>query len=766
MTNYPFCVTNFDSPLRFLGKKFCCSDYFVYFCIIIKPKRMTIRQRFYLLTASLLMYLSVYPQIDSKLTYRRYTTQDGLPQLQAERLWQDSRGYIYIGTLSGFVRYDGREFTPFLKGRRENIVGFTEYGGQVRALGFRRQWIVGWDEVEMKPVDASGQWLLNNFNGGSLPDGYFILEDEKEENRRLCLLTAWGFIPVARGVLLDQMTPDRKLYKDSSLLYVPTAQGLYRVAHNRAVRLTVKRDVFTLLRTADGLLAFASDGIYIVGSRELTMKTPFAFESTSYGLVVRQQANGHLVIADEHSVYDYDGEQVRQIATGINLIKDLLVDRWDRLWVATYEGLYCYFNRNFTSHQLTDRNDIIRAIGVDAEDRLVMGTLNGKLLIDGRVVENHPARYFAPCTVTVGGRVYLIGDGGVLCGDSASHWLRLPRERYKFVAQAGRRLVVGSHQCIAAYDPQTDALDTLATNIPYPWCAALDASGHLWVGGTFGLYADGQKTGYRQQLIVTAMERDAQGNIIFASKDSLFLIRNGVVESLPMPALSGHEVRSLHISPKGFLVVAVIDGLFVSRIGQDYTLSDVRFFNHTNGFTTLEPQMATIAETADGTVWLAGIEETTSFRPADLLAYDEHDTYIKPSLRWWQHWWVWVAGLVLLALAVWAATRRYEMQRNRRRIFRLQREKLQREEQIEAIRQKAIEKMNSKLAKDIVKMTEKKYEQRITLRTARGTIIVDVKDIAYFKGDGNYSQIVTFQSQNTVLMGLGALEKLFMPSTA
>mgnify|MGYP002627097157 CR=1 FL=1 len=91
------------------------------------------------------MYLSVYPQIDSKLTYRRYTTQDGLPQLQVERLWQDSRGYIYIGTLSGFIRYDGREFTPFLKGRRENIVGFTEYGGQVRALGFRRQWIVGWD---------------------------------------------------------------------------------------------------------------------------------------------------------------------------------------------------------------------------------------------------------------------------------------------------------------------------------------------------------------------------------------------------------------------------------------------------------------------------------------------------------------------------------------------------------------------------------------------------------------------------------------------
>ena len=65
------------------------------------------------------------PSIESRLTYRRYITQDGLPQMQTERLWQDSRGYIYIGTLSGFVRFDGRAFTPFLKGRRLNIVGFS-----------------------------------------------------------------------------------------------------------------------------------------------------------------------------------------------------------------------------------------------------------------------------------------------------------------------------------------------------------------------------------------------------------------------------------------------------------------------------------------------------------------------------------------------------------------------------------------------------------------------------------------------------------------
>lgn len=57
--------------------------------------------------------LAQEPLLKSELSYRRYTTLDGMPQMQVETVWQDSRGYIYIGTLSGFVRYDGLSFTPF-----------------------------------------------------------------------------------------------------------------------------------------------------------------------------------------------------------------------------------------------------------------------------------------------------------------------------------------------------------------------------------------------------------------------------------------------------------------------------------------------------------------------------------------------------------------------------------------------------------------------------------------------------------------------------
>lgn len=731
--------------------------------------------------------LTMQAQVESHLTYRRYVTQDGLPQMQTERLWQDSRGYIYIGTLSGFVRYDGRTFTPFLKGKRMNIVGFAEVDDEVRALGFFRQWTVGYDDLADRPLDPSGHWLLNNLNAGSLPNGYVLMEDSLEAHRRLCRMTKQGFQPLLTHELLDEMTPDRKLYFDptSGEATIPLQKGLYRVGKGgKAVRLYDRADVYTLLHTNAALLAFASDGIYAVGKDSLRRLVTADWSAASYGLTVRVLRSGALVVADEHSVYVCDGGVVRPVISGINLIRDVLVDRWNRLWVATYQGVYCFFNRCFTNHSLTDASDIVRAVAVDGQGRLLMGTLNGKVLVDSLLVDANEEQFYAPSAVRLGSDVFMAGNGDVACistradGSAALRWLGLPRDRYQFVATAWGKVVVGSRTGVFAYNPATSSLDTLTTEILHPWCAAQGADGRLWVGSSSGLFCISKtrqvskKTYQNQKLIITTLEADRQGHIFFASADSLFTVSEGRVEALngQMPALSGHEIRSLHVSPRGYLVVAVIDGLFVCKMSrgeaekhQVCELNDVRFFNHLNGFTMTEPLKAMMAESGDGTVWLPGIEQMTSFRPEELLSYDEEDTYIAPPLRWWQHWWVWLTAVLLLTMLVWAGTRWYEKRRNQRRLIRLQREKLQREEQIEAIRQKAIAAATGELAKDIVRMTERDAEQRLTLRTASGTLVVEVKDIAFFKADGNYSQIVTFHTTDTVLNGLGALEKMLSP---
>lgn len=716
------------------------------------------------------MSITAQAQIQSKLSFHRYTTQDGLPQMQTERVWQDTRGYIYIGTLSGFVRFDGHGFTPFLKGRRENIVGFVEVGG-VRALGFRRQWLTDDDGVEMRLIDPAGHWLLNNFNAGSLPDGYVLLEDEREEQRRLCKVTEEGFLPVLTGALLDSMTYDRKLTIDTTGIYVPTEGGLYRVNGRKAVRLTAKGDVFTLFRAGTELLAFAADGIYLVTANGLHLKTAYHFEAPDYGLTVRRLAGERLVISDSHTLYEYDGRHVNRLADGFKLVKDVLVDRWGRLWVATYEGLFCFFNRSFTIHRLTDTDDIVRAIGVMEGDKLVMGSLNGKLIADGMLVNDGGGKaFFGPCATTIDGGVYMVGNGDVMRYDGTLTCLGLPHDRYQFVAEAGGRLIVGSRNSISSYDPVTEVIDTLSTEVPHPWCAAADNSGMLWVGSSFGLYRiAGDRTtvkvDYQQKLVITTMDRTPQGDILFASADSLFRIHEGEIIPLnsQVPELAGHEVRSIHVSPKGFLVVAVIEGLFICRLSQDGQLSNCRYFDHTNGFIALEPLKATMAETADGTVWLAGVEEMTSLRPAELLSFPQGDTYIMPPLRWWQHWWVWLMALVLLFSLIWLAAKSYERRKSRREVVHLAGEKLKKEKQLDVIRRKAIAASGNELAKDIIRLTEKPENTRIVIETSHGKAVFDTIDIAYFKADGNYTRMVTFKSSETLLIGLGRLARTLDP---
>lgn len=47
-----------------------------------------------------------------------YTTHDGLPQIQVMAVHQDKTGYIWAGTKSGLVKFNGESFEHFLTKKR------------------------------------------------------------------------------------------------------------------------------------------------------------------------------------------------------------------------------------------------------------------------------------------------------------------------------------------------------------------------------------------------------------------------------------------------------------------------------------------------------------------------------------------------------------------------------------------------------------------------------------------------------------------------
>ena len=641
--------------------------------------------------------------VDSCLSFRRFTTQDGLPQMQTETIFQDSKGYIYIGTLSGFVRYDGREFTPFLKGHRENIVSFAEPDEGVRALGFRRQWMNAGQQLEQLWIDPERKLLLNNFNSPDFPKNVLMMEDEREQNRGVYRMGNNQLKLLFKNDVLDQMTPDRKAFIQGNRCLVPTPQGLYEVtmeSPSATKLLTTKPDVYSFAMLNGTSTVFASDGIYTLEGDSLRQSLAFSFPEADYGLFVRQDSQRTVYIADAHSLYIYDGIRVQRISSGFNLIKSLFIDSWDRIWLATYQGVYCFFHADFMNYRLTDTNDIVRAVAADADGHLVCGTLNGKILIDGKAVSVMPGNYYQPSAAVVGNAVYLVGNGDVAKVEGSSvSWLKLPSEPYKFITKAGDDLIVGSRSQIISYHTADQTFDTLTTVIRQPWCAACDHEGTIWIGETEGLFSVNvkkvtKKTDYPQKLTVTTMTSDHQGYVYFASADSLFIIRNGVVSEMnsQIPQLATHEIRSLYMSDRGCLMVATIDGLLVAKTDSSCRVKDVCWFDHLNGFTVMEPQQAMMAETSDGRVWLAGLEELCSFSPETLLESNRQSTVIQEpeQLKWWQRWWVLTLGILVIGAVTWSITRQIEKHRTNKAIRQLKREKKLKELQLTAIRLKSI----------------------------------------------------------------------------
>lgn len=568
--------------------------------------------------------------VTSEYACRHYTTLDGLPQMLTECIYQDKRGYIWIGTLAGFVRYDGFEFVPYLKGGRpENIVGFHEDARGVTALGFRRRHLAGkGGQTDTRPLDDRGL-LLNNFNSSALPPGYLLLENEQEEEREICRFTDDRTETVLRSPLLDEMDACRRVFADTAngTFYIPTAERTYRLkADGTALPALLVPQGYTLLRTDSTLYLFAADGVYRCHGASAQRVTPFRFTAPDYGVEACADRKGNIYLHDAHSLYRFNPgtRKVEQLVDGINLIRQMFIDREGNIWLATYQGVYNFFQLNFMNHTLNDRNDILRAIDTAPGGLLTVGTLNGKLLGGPAARELRPMPYprskdnfFHPYAARIGRTAYLLGSGGVLaCEDNRRQWLDLPMLDYRFLSAHGDSLLVATRQELFVTD-RRGRIRSTHKGLRGIFCACPDGYGNLYVGTAYGpvrIHGNEQTAIHQpdEGIPCTAMTATPQGEILLASGEKLYTVRN---DSAILLQHYGSPIRSICQTSDDYLIVAVVNGLYIT----ENQLLQTMFFNRYNGFTGIEPLIAHIAESDDGTVWVPCVGQTVSFRPRDLV---------------------------------------------------------------------------------------------------------------------------------------------------
>lgn len=116
------------------------------------------------------------PLLKSEYSYRRYTSHDGLHHLLTNTVSQDQSVFLWIGTMKGFARFDGYNFTPFLSETMQSIYRIEDAGdGQVRAYSEGNCFIVDNNDA-IREIHLTDSLVINGYSSQVLPTGYLIYE--------------------------------------------------------------------------------------------------------------------------------------------------------------------------------------------------------------------------------------------------------------------------------------------------------------------------------------------------------------------------------------------------------------------------------------------------------------------------------------------------------------------------------------------------------------------------------------------------------------
>lgn len=360
-------------------------------------KRLLILSLLYCLSHAVLANNGPRPLSDRAM--RVWTTTDGLPHNSINHISQDTRGYLWISTWEGPVRFNGQEFLLYY-----NEVGLPDPGTLFIAENpFTR---------EVVSTGARGGVALfrHTSDGGAwrtLPRVY-----DRVDYALFASPSCTWYAAVNTGVVRE-CDNQRVTYTQSSGL--PSAT-IFHIAQDSGGRIWVGTDrgvayfepatntfktvatlpsgySFGIIAAQDGLLYAAIDrNIYQIHPNSLTV-TPWPIRYPSMITELYQSPDGVIWVGThEHGLTTLtrDEPQMTSVTNGLpnNHILSIFMDREQILWVGTHRGLVQFRPAQFHSHRAEDGlgYDYVRALAELADGSLLVGGLGGvKQIADERI---------------------------------------------------------------------------------------------------------------------------------------------------------------------------------------------------------------------------------------------------------------------------------------------------------------------------------------------------------------------------------------------
>ncbi|BAX78486.1 hybrid sensor histidine kinase/response regulator transcription factor [Labilibaculum antarcticum] len=491
-----------------------------------------------LFLSSLLLFVcfTSYSQTD----FERLSTLDGLSQNDINFIFQDSKGFMWFGTVDGLNRYDGLNFityqrtTPmehpigsnlpfcmvedpngnFWIGTSDNGVWFfdrkkEEFHEVPQARNGKR--ILLDRKAGKMLIDSDGMLWISSISGVSIIDTKkYNASDDKNVTFEASSDRANEFYALSSVNLLFQDSKGQIWLGSNRGLYMVTLTSDLKLRMARISKLS-GRTAHSIIETERGFIVSCNDGVYYIAELEgeFTPKkiSNYYFPSsikTSKGFVFGANNKGLYQFTwneDEESLeflkhFQYEFYHSKSLSA--NIVTDLYEDNSGLLWVGTNGGgLNCLDLNEKKFHHISRTNakgslsyNKIRAIYEDTKTNLWIGTEGGGIscLPANKKGEYETGFINKAITEVVNGQNYVYSIAG------------LPEETERVIFGAGYPVRLGLAKMNGSGDIEIEPLSHLVQNSVFT--ILVDNDGYIWLG-TYGsgLYKT-KYDGVKNELVV------------------------------------------------------------------------------------------------------------------------------------------------------------------------------------------------------------------------------------------------------------------------
>jgi hypothetical protein len=582
--------------------------------------------------------------------YRQYTMRDGLPQMQIWSMFQDSRGYMWIGTKGGLSRFNGEKFTNFNEkdGLADNLIEVIreDYSGKI--------WVVTQKGLSMMDGQTITTYPIPHFNLQiePTPDGKIWVIGTDTSSK-----TFFGYFENGTFTSLIEKYPELLPVTFVDIKYLESKKSLIISTGHKIFELNEGK--MNLLKVVPGEMRMATVDSTIVfhewdTANNITIYELHQGNITEVAQISDGQLDGKNLSRYHHEIINgIKRSQIFILAPDTFEIKDFsgqylnvcLIDQDQHLWVGAEEGAIQNFSGGFETYK-REFLPMIWSIVEDHQQNIWFASLNfGLMKYDGKTIVNYPAKslakygsyFYFQAQADQNGVVYFPNNFGIVYFDGQSFGSIPNHLCYASYYDDTRKLLFGGFiGWVEVYDLNHRLVRKIDKHNGLPIKRAVaafdkDHHGNIWMGGATGLarynwetdkfIPYGRNYGKQPSEGVISIYTVPDGTTWFGGTHGLLWYdeKNDSIRKIESDEIS-EIVNMVSSIDSTWLVFSQPTGIYLMDLKKFRQEKKVvlTLFNERNGFGGLEPGQNGAMKDSKGNIWMTTGTEVVKLNPKEL----------------------------------------------------------------------------------------------------------------------------------------------------